>query len=267
MSIKFCPIASSSSGNCIYIGTSNTHILIDAGLSGVNIQKGLVDIDIDASILDAIFITHEHSDHVKGAGVLSRRFNIPIFATQKTWEHIERSNSLGKIADNNRCFVYVGENCIINDMSVNAFNIPHAAADPVGYTISAFGHKVAVATDIGFITDTIKENIENCSAILIESNHDIEMLENGKYPRDLKNRIRSNKGHLSNCSTGQFLAEIMNERLKHIYLGHLSEENNRPLIALDTVTSMLKSVGAFDMYEFKLCLAERECVSEACVLS
>ena len=266
MGIKFCPIASSSSGNCIYIGTNDTHILIDAGLSGINIQKGLQALELDAGELDAIFVTHEHTDHVRGAGILSRRFDIPVFATQKTWTHIERFGSVGNIADKNRCFVYAGENCIVNDMAVKAFNIPHDAADPVGYTVSAFGHKVAVATDIGVITDTIKENITDCSAILIESNHDIEMLENGKYPRDLKNRIRSNRGHLSNCSTGKFLSEIMNERLKHIFLGHLSEENNLPLVALDTVTSMLKAVGAFEAYEFKLCLAERESVSEACVL-
>ena len=266
MGIKFCPIASSSSGNCIYIGTSNTHILIDAGLSGINIQKGLLALETDAGAINAIFITHEHIDHVKGAGILSRRFDIPIFATHKTWTQIDRRNSIGNISYRNKRFVYPEENCIINDMSVKAFQIPHDAADPVGYTVSAFGHKVAVATDIGIITDTIKENITGCSAILIESNHDIEMLENGKYPRDLKNRIRGNKGHLSNCSTGKFLAEIMNERLKHIFLGHLSEENNLPLVALDTVESMLKAAGAFEAYEFKLCLAEREFVSEACIL-
>jgi phosphoribosyl 1,2-cyclic phosphodiesterase len=265
--MKFCPIASSSSGNCIYIGTSNTHILIDAGLSGVNIQKGLNALGIEASDIDAVFITHEHNDHIKGAGILSRRFDIPIFATQKTWTYIERFGSIGKISDRNKCFIHVGENCIINDMLVKAFNIPHDAADPVGYTVSAFGHKVAVVTDIGCITDTIKENLADCNALLIESNHDIEMLENGRYPRELKNRVRGNKGHLSNCSAGKFLSEIMNERLKHIFLGHLSEENNLPIVALDTVTSMLKAAGAFEAYQFKLCLADRECVSEACILS
>jgi len=259
--MKFCPIASGSSGNCIYIGTKSTHILIDVGITGNRLESGLK--SISAPQPDAIFVTHEHTDHISGVGVASRRFNTPVFATEKTWMRMDRHSMIGKILPKNRHTVYVGEPCVINDLSVCAFDTPHDSAQPVGYAIIGEGYKIALATDLGHISDAVRENLTDSDVILIECNHDIEMLENGPYPRELKDRVRSNKGHLSNVSCGEFLAQIISPRLKYIYLGHLSEENNSPLLAIDTVVRILESRKIKVGSGTKLRLAERDVPSAA----
>jgi len=257
----FCPIASGSGGNSIYIGTSSTHILIDAGITGKRLEAGLN--SIGAPPPDAIFVTHEHHDHISGVGVISRRFDAPIYATDKTWMRMERHSMLGRIAPHNKRVVYAGEPCVINDLCVNAFDIPHDSAQPVGYTVSVGDHKIAVATDLGHISDTVRESFKDSDLIMLESNHDLEMLENGPYPRILKERVRGKKGHLSNVCCGEFLAEIVSPRLKHIYLGHLSEENNRPLLAMDTVARILENRKIRVGVDVKLILAERDIPSIA----
>lgn len=237
MPVKFCPIASGSSGNSVYVGTKSTHLLFDAGLSGKKIQQGLSELKVEGNSIDALFITHEHSDHIKGAGILSRRFNIPVYATQGTWNAMEQS--LGTIAKWNKCIVYPGENCIINDICVKPFEIPHDAAEPVGYSIYAEDYKMTLATDLGHVTDTIKENIIGSHILLLEANHDIEMLKNGSYPLQLKKRILGDHGHISNETAGELLSEIITENLNYIFLGHLSEENNIPHLAYETVEKIL----------------------------
>lgn len=232
-------MASGSSGNSIFMSTGATKILIDAGLSGKRLESGLSSIGVDCKSLDAILITHEHSDHIQGAGILSRRFDVPVYATSGTWDAMERLNTLGKIAPKNKNYVYADENLVLNDMLIRPFEIPHDAAQPVGYSVFAEGRKMTVATDIGYITPTVKENIYGSDILLLESNHDIDLLMNGRYPVQLKRRILSNYGHLSNVSAGQLLAEIMCDKLKHIFLGHLSEENNRPVLAYETVQNIL----------------------------
>lgn len=254
--MKFCPIASGSSGNSIYIGTKSTHILLDIGITGKRLESGLK--AIDAAPPDAIFVTHEHSDHIQGVGVISRRFDVPIYATDQTWMRMERHSMIGKISPQNRCTIYAGEPCVINDLSVCAFDISHDSAQPVGYTVVGEGYKIAVATDLGHISDVVRANLADSDLILLECNHDIEMLENGPYPRELKNRVRGKKGHLSNVACGEFLAEIVSPRLKYIYLGHLSEENNRPLLAIDTVARILEGRKIKVGSELKLRLAERD---------
>ena len=259
--MRFCPIASGSSGNSIYIGTKSTHILLDVGITGKRLEAGLL--SIGAKPPDAIFVTHEHSDHISGVGVISRRFDVPIYATEKTWLRIERHNMIGKIPPGNRRIVYAGEPCVINDLSICAFDIPHDSAQPVGYTVLGEGYKVAVVTDLGYVSDTVRENLAGSDLILLECNHDLEMLENGPYPRDLKDRVRSKKGHLSNVSCAEFLAEAFTPKLKYVYLGHLSEENNRPLLAIDTVLRVLESRKIKVGVELKLRLAERDMPSMA----
>lgn len=239
MSVNFCPVASGSSGNSIFMSTQATKILIDAGLSGKRIESGLGSIGVACNELDAIFITHEHSDHTQGAGILSRRFDVPIYATVGTWNAMERIGAIGKIAPKNRMYIYADENLIVNDMCVRPFEIPHDAAQPVGYSVFAEDKKMTVATDIGYITPTVKENVYGSDILLLESNHDVDLLVNGRYPIQLKRRILSNYGHLSNVSAGQLLAEVMCGKLKHIFLGHLSEENNRPILAYETVENIL----------------------------
>jgi phosphoribosyl 1,2-cyclic phosphodiesterase len=263
MAVTFCPLASGSSGNSVYIATQSAKILIDAGLSGKNIEAALRDISVDAADIDAVFITHEHTDHIRGAGILSRRFDIPLYATENTWR---RAEMLGNIAPRNKKTVYEYEKCFLNDMTLLPFPIPHDAAQPVGYAVFAQGRKLSIATDIGRETDDIKESIADSDLILLESNHDIDMLLNGPYPPALKRRVMGERGHLSNVSAGRLLADIMSSRLKTVFLGHLSEENNLPLVAVDTVARILEAEKIGVGSCLKLALAQRERVSEAVTL-
>lgn len=239
--MKFCPIASGSSGNCIYIGTDEANILIDAGISGVRIAEGLKRINVSPHDIDAVFITHDHSDHIKGAGIFSRRFKTPVYATEGTWRVM--SESVGpmdggnvKVIERERAFKF-------KDMEIVPFDIPHDAAEPVGFSVFSDGAKVTVATDIGRPSDELAEMLEGCDIVLIEANHDVEMLKAGPYPFYLKKRILGDLGHLSNIAAGELLDSIFSPRLKHVYLGHLSAENNTPMLAYETVTDILKRGG------------------------
>lgn len=238
MRLEFCTIASGSSGNCTYIGTEHTKILIDAGISGKKIEEGLAELKLTGDEIDALFITHEHVDHIKGAGILSRRFDIPIFATAGTWAAME--GSLGKIAPSNKRVIYADEVCPINDICVKPFAIPHDAAEPVGYNVFSGEKKVTLATDIGHVTDTVRESIEGSNLLLLESNHDIDLLRKGSYPWPLKRRILGEKGHLSNADAGELLVQAMTGKTKYVFLGHLSEENNDPHLAYETVEKILR---------------------------
>ena len=239
MRLEFCTIASGSSGNCTYIGSDHTKILIDAGISGKKIEEGLAELKLTGNDIDALFITHEHVDHIKGAGILSRRFDIPIFATAETWAAME--GSLGKIAPSNKNIIYADEMCPINDLCIKPFAIPHDAAEPVGYNVFAGEKKITLATDIGHATDTLRENLEGSDLLLLESNHDIEMLRRGPYPWNLKQRILGERGHLSNVAAGELLSEIRTDKLKYVFLGHLSEDNNNPHLAYETVENILRN--------------------------
>ncbi len=239
MELFFCPLASSSEGNAVYLRAGNTSVLFDAGISAKRIITALRAINMPPP--DAVFITHEHSDHIKGAGVLSRKFGIPVFATPGTWLACDRSKLVGDIEVSNRRHIYTDESLIVGDLTINAFPIPHDASQPVGYAAFYKAKKVAVCTDMGHITDTIIENIADSDIMLIESNHDVDMLVNGSYPEHLKRRILGKNGHLSNVSCGMLLSEVLSKRLKHIYLGHLSEENNSPEAAFDTVAAILEN--------------------------
>lgn len=267
MPVTFCSIASGSSGNCIFVGDDNARILIDAGLSGKSIEKGLSKIGVDGHDLDGIFVTHEHSDHVMGVGILSRRFDIPIYATPRTWRFFQRHSTLGKVADKNVCVIEPGENHPIESITVKAFDIPHDSSQPVGYCIFAGPYKISIATDMGHVTDVIRESISHSDILLLESNHDVEMLKNGRYPRVLKDRVMGKRGHLSNAMAGQLLSEVLSDRLQHIFLGHLSEENNRPLIALDTVRAVLSTRCADDDWDRRIAIAHRDVPSEPVVLA
>ena len=178
--IEFATIASGSKGNCIYVGTENTKILIDAGISGKKAEQGLSELGLSGEDIDAVFVTHEHNDHVDGIGVLSRRYDIPIYATEGTWENMPEK--VGNIRESNKKAVYAGEPLAFNELALCPFEIPHDAAQPVGYRINAFGKTITVATDIGHITDKITENTKDCDLLLIESNHDVDMVHDGIYP-------------------------------------------------------------------------------------
>lgn len=241
MYINFKPLASSSKGNSTFISTRETSILIDAGLTCKKIIELLETINIDASTLDGIFITHEHSDHTKGIGVLSRKYNIPIYATSKTIKAILNDDKIGDIDKRNLNIVYPFEKCVVNDLCITPFDIPHDAAQPVGYVLQSSGFNIGVATDFGHVTEDIKLMLKDLDILLLESNYDEVMLKHGSYSYPLKQRIKSNVGHLSNIDAGNLLCELHSKRLKHVFLGHLSEENNAPLVALETVKSILDS--------------------------
>ncbi len=258
MAVEFCTLVSGSSGNSTYIGTKHTRILIDAGVSGKKLEEGLAELKLTGEDIDGLFITHEHLDHIKGAGVFSRRFHVPIYATYETWLAME--DTLGKIAPSNRRYVYLGENCLINDICVNPFSIPHDAADPVGFNVFAEGKKVTLATDIGHITEEIRERIAKSEILLLEANHDVDMLQKGGYPWHLKKRILSDVGHLSNETAGEFLSSVVDGKMKHVFLGHLSQENNEPHLAFDTVDQILQKHKIKVGKHFKMDMAYRHTI-------
>jgi phosphoribosyl 1,2-cyclic phosphodiesterase len=252
--MKFCSLYSGSSGNSIFISSKETRILIDAGLPGKTIEKALQEIGEEPQNIDGIFITHEHSDHVKGVGVLSRKHNIPIYANSKTW--VEMTKTIGSIKDHN--IKVIETDCInIKDMDIIRYNIPHDAAAPSGYAVYSEGKKACVATDLGTFTDEVKKNIIDADIILLESNHDTEMLKFGPYPYVLKRRILSDVGHLSNEACGRAITEIVNSKVKRVILGHLSNTNNYPELAYQTVLNILNDNKVDLKNEIFLSMADR----------
>ncbi|WP_297638549.1 MBL fold metallo-hydrolase [uncultured Clostridium sp.] len=252
----FCSLYSGSSGNCIFVGNENTKILIDAGMPGKKIDEALKSIGQDPKDLSGIFITHEHSDHIKGAGIVSRKYDIPIFANDKTWAAMEKS--LGKIKEHNIKLMDKRSTISINDLDIKSFNIPHDAIAPVGYTINSNDKRVSVATDFGTFTEEIKDNIKDSKIILLESNHDVNMLKYGPYPYNLKRRILSEVGHLSNDACGEALVELIKYDLgKEIFLGHLSGTNNHPDLAYQTVITTLQEKGISLGQDVNIAMASR----------
>lgn len=233
--MELCSIASGSSGNCIYVGNENTKLLVDAGISAKRIENGLAQIDINPEKINGILVTHEHSDHVQGVGVMARRYKVPIYATAETFSAMNRMKTLGKIDPALFHIIEPNVRFAIQDIEVNPFSIPHDAANPVAYTFESAGHKVGVATDLGNYNDYIIENLQNSEILLLEANHDINMLQVGAYPYVLKRRILGELGHLSNDNCGRLINRLLHDKMKHIFLGHLSKENNYPDLAFETV--------------------------------
>ncbi len=254
--MEFCSLYSGSSGNCLYVGTEKTKILIDAGLSGKKIEEALKNKEVNPKNINGIVITHEHSDHIKGVGVLSRRFNIPIFANTNTWKAMY--SSLGKISDENIKVFGSYRAFEIGDVVVNPFPIPHDAVEPCGYSFIKDNKKITVATDIGYVTDDIRKNIKDSDLMLLESNHDVDMLKVGPYPYELKRRVLSDRGHLSNENAGKTILEVISSKVKNILLGHLSDTNNYPFLAHETVLSVLKMEGISPGRDFTLDVATRD---------
>lgn len=235
---KVCPLASGSKGNSLYVGCGRQGILVDAGLSGKEIQKRLAMREIPEEMLSAVILTHEHSDHVKGAGVLSRRFNIPVYVTEKTYL---ACSGLGKMKD--LIFMDCGRSFFLDDICITPFPISHDATDPVGLTMECGNQKIGIATDLGVVTNLVKDHLKNSNLLYLESNHDLELLMNGPYPWHLKQRIKSRVGHLSNADTRQLVSELKSDQLKHVILAHLSEENNCPQKAAVEVSQSLNASG------------------------
>ena len=238
--VKFCSLYSGSSGNSIYIGTERTKLLIDAGVSGVKIAGALREISVRPEQIDGILITHEHADHIKGVGIFSRKFDVPVYAREKTWAAMRQE--IGPVKEENVRMIDRGY-FTVGDIDVCNYSIPHDAADPVAYTFYIYNRKISVATDVGCVTEEVYENVMESDLALIESNHDVELLKNGRYPWPLKKRILGDRGHLSNEHAAALAAALAQRGTRYICLGHLSQENNEPELALAAARSALAECG------------------------
>ena len=235
--MKFCSLYSGSSGNSMFVASGSTRLLLDAGLSAKKIIEALCSIGENPADLNAILVSHEHSDHIRGAGILSRKFNLPIYASEGTWQAM--GQMIGPVLESNKVIFSSYEPFRIGDIEVTPFPIPHDASEPVGYSFSAAGKKVTVATDIGHINLELLSCFEDSDLLLLESNHDAEMLKVGPYPWNLKKRIAGQHGHLSNDTAGEVVAYMAEKGTKCFLLGHLSKENNFPELAYQTVCNAL----------------------------
>lgn len=236
--MRFCSLTSGSSGNSIYVGDEKTDILVDCGASGKYIKEALDSIGV--GLPKAIVITHEHNDHISGLGVLQRRYNIPMYMTSETLRCIRDDTKLGKL-DTDLLFEIKKDKIFnLGTLELLPFGIKHDAVDPVGFRIRSKDKTVAVATDMGCYDEYTVDNLRGLDAVLLEANHDERLLEYGSYTYDLKERIRSGFGHLSNSDSGRLLCEIASEKLKSVFLGHLSGENNYPEMARLTVKEFLE---------------------------
>lgn len=233
--MRMMSIASGSSGNCIYMGSDNTHILIDDGISRKRVVEGLNKIGLDISDISAVLVTHEHSDHIDGLGVLLRKNQIPVYASAGTIQGIRQYSKTKDLDPELFHVVEADDDFCIQDLSIHAMNIYHDANEPYAYTVSDNRKKMGVITDLGHYDDYIVNNLQGLNSLIIEANHDIRMLETGPYPYYLKRRILGDRGHLSNESSGRLLNELLNDDLKHVLLGHLSHENNYADLAFETV--------------------------------
>ncbi|MCR5830832.1 MAG: MBL fold metallo-hydrolase [Lachnospiraceae bacterium] len=233
--MRICSIASGSSGNCIYVGSDNTHVIIDAGISGKRVEEGLNQLGLSTSDLDAILITHEHSDHIAGIGVLSRKYAIPMYATRGTIEGIMMQKGIGNL-DPDLFNEIKSQNVFdIEDLRIRPIEVSHDALEPVAYRIEHNDKAVGVCTDLGVYTDMIVEGFTGVDALFIEANHDVNMLQVGSYPYYLKQRILSDKGHLSNENCGRLLCKLLHDDMKSVTLSHLSAENNLAELAYEAV--------------------------------
>lgn len=239
--IKFQSFLSGSSGNCTYVTNDSAHILVDCGATGKYITQCMERIGAAPERLDAILVTHEHRDHIAGVGVLARKYRIPVYATEGTWQQMEHICGAVPADCRERCRSN-GEFRIAG-LTVRPFAIPHDAAEPVGYHFCDGDGAFSVATDIGHIGDELLEQLSGSTSVIIEANHDLDMLRTGRYPYPLKRRILGERGHLSNDTCGRLCSMLAQRGTKSFWLGHLSKENNVPALAYDTVKSILQEEG------------------------
>jgi len=252
--LKFCSLYSGSTGNSLYVQSNSTKILIDAGVSTKKIEEGLSNINVNPNDITAIIVTHEHSDHIKGLGTLSKKHNIPVYANNGTWNSmIDQKN---KILPENIKIFKNNEDFKIGDFVISPFSIPHDAADPCGFNICNKNTKISIATDLGHITNDIIYHLEQSKFILLESNYDSEILKCSSYPYSLKRRISGPQGHLSNDMAGKIISHLLKHGLKSAMLGHLSKENNFPELAYKTVVEKLLE-NNFESDSINLSVAKR----------
>ena len=238
--MRFCVLASGSKGNSTYVETGSTRILIDAGLSGKEIERRLAVVQVDPASLSAIIVTHEHHDHICGVGVLSRRYGLPVFVNEPTL--LAGGSILQKLA---RWQPFVtGDAFSFQDLAIHPFLVSHDAADPVGFRIDDGNHSLGYCTDTGKISHLMHHRLARCHGLIVESNHDPVMLKNGPYPEYLKQRVRSNVGHLPNREAADFVDSLRHAALRHVVLAHISETNNHPDLVWAAVREVMPGAGS-----------------------
>lgn len=253
--LNFCSLYSGSTGNSLFVQSNNSKILIDCGVSCKKIEEALNSIEVDASSIDAILVTHEHSDHVKGLATFSSKFDIPVYSTLETFDNMEKITS--KISNNNLNYFKPDEKFCIKDLEILPFSIPHDAANPCGFNIFNDDKKISIATDIGHMNAKILNKLEGSSFLLLESNYDTEVLKCCSYPFYLKSRISGPTGHLSNDIAGKTITYLLKNGLKTAMLGHLSKESNLPELAYTTTVNEILSSG-IDENSFNISIANRD---------
>ena len=261
--MKFICLGSGSSGNCYFLQTHDDGLMIDAGIGVRTLKKSFRDYGLSMASIHHILITHDHADHVKSVGSLSHDYQLPVYTTADIHQGIINNYCVNKKVDAQQVRIMEkGTTVQLGDFTVTSFHVPHDSRDCVGYSIKADGVNFCIITDVGEITSDIKPFIASANYLVIEANHDEEMLQNGPYPEHLKRRIMSSIGHLSNKACGEALVENATANLRHVWLCHLSEENNHPELARKTVDSILRSAGIVPGVDFQLDVLKRKVPSE-----
>jgi phosphoribosyl 1,2-cyclic phosphodiesterase len=252
MGLRFTVLASGSTGNATVVSTDAANVLVDVGLSGKKIEELMQQRGVSGAILDAVFVTHEHSDHIKGLGAFARKFNLPVYANEKTWAAMHKL--VGELPDHQRKVLHSDSVMEIADMRIESYAISHDAAEPVGYCFQADGVKLSLATDMGYMSDKVMDKLLKSDVLVLESNHDVEMLRMGRYPWNIKRRILGDTGHLSNEAAGEALCRLLSGITRRVYLAHLSQQHNLMDLAKLTVNNILEDNGFFyQKHEFALC--------------
>ncbi len=262
MNIKFMSLASGSSGNCYYLGTETYGILIDAGIGIRTIKKTLKDSNIPMDSIRAVFVTHDHADHIKAVGHLGEKYHIPVYATARIHEGINKSYCMTEKLHASVRYLEKEQPMMLEDFRIESFEVPHDGTDNVGYCVEIDGKVFSFLTDLGEITPTAARFIRKAQYLIIEANYDEEMLKMGPYPYYLKERISGPNGHMSNRETADFLAENIQEHLSHIWLCHLSKDNNHPELAYKTVEWELRQKGILIGKDVQLLALKRNTPSE-----
>ena len=263
----FRSFASGSSGNCYYLGSRQEGILIDAGISSRAIRSQLMTMGLDFRNIHGVLITHDHADHIRAVYNLGERWHIPIYGTQLIHAGIDKNYGLIEKLRTSRAFFNLGEPFSLCGMTINTIPISHDSTQCVSYIIDTCYTRFMIATDVGCVDETLERTIETAEHLVIEANHDEQLLLNGPYPSYLKSRILSDTGHMSNYTCGRLLAEHMGKRLKNIWLCHLSKENNDPEVAYSTVCECLTDAGIIPGKDVNLVALKRTEPSEIFVLS
>lgn len=250
MTLRFSVLASGSTGNAIYVETGQKRLLIDAGLTGKKIDELFGRINRDPKELDGILVSHEHSDHIKGVGIFARKHKLPIYANEKTWRVME--NQLGTLPTEQKFVFATGTVKSFGDLDVESFGVSHDAAEPMFFTFHHEGKKLVLATDMGYVSERIKGTIRDADMFIFESNHDLNMLRMGRYPWNVKRRILSDVGHVSNEDAALALSEVIGDNTSRIYLAHLSVDNNMKELARLSVEQVLKEEGLAVGEQFEL---------------